>query len=87
MGWGRFMLFNFIGSAVYAIILITLAKIFVGYYEIIIPYIRWIMLGILLIAGLYMWFFKRDSLKRYIRAKEKELEEAENVLTEVEHKL
>ncbi len=82
-----FMMFNVLGSLIYATALITLAKIFVGYYQVIIPYIRWIMLGVLLIVGLYLRFFKRDSLKRYVREKEKELEEAENVLKVVEEKL
>lgn len=87
MGRWRFMLFNVVGSVLYTMVLLTLAKIFVGYYEQIIPYIRWIVLGIFALVGLYFWFFKRDSLKRYIKAKEKELEEAEDVLTEVEHKI
>lgn len=81
------MLFNIMGSVIYATVLIALAKIFVGYYQEVIPYIRWIMLGLLLLVGLYLWFFKRDSLKRYVRDKEKELEEAEAVLKEVEKKI
>ncbi len=84
---GKFMLFNVIGSVVYSVVLISLAKMFIGYYQEVIPYIRRIMLGVLLLAGLYLWFFKRDSLKRYIRDKEKELEEAEGVLKEVEKKI
>jgi len=43
----KFMLFNVLGSVIYSVVLITLAKVFVGYYEQIIPYIRRIMLGIL----------------------------------------
>lgn len=84
---GVFMLFNIIGSIFYAIVLISLAKLFVGSYELVLPYIRWIVLGLFVIVGGYFWFFKRDSLKRYLRDKEKELEEAEAVLKEVEHKL
>ena len=39
-----FMLFNIAGSVIYSATLITLARIFVGYYQQVIPYIRWIML-------------------------------------------
>ena len=82
-----FMLFNILWSVIYAVVLITLARIFVGYYEQVIPYIRWIMLGFLVVVWSYFRFFKRDSLKRYIKDKEKELEEAESVLKEVEKKI
>ncbi|MBP6909980.1 hypothetical protein KBC03_00015 [Patescibacteria group bacterium] len=87
MRWTTFMLFNFIGSVFYSVALITLAKLFVGYYEVVIPYIRRIMIGLLLLVGVYVRFFKRDSLKRYLRDKEKELEEADAVLKEVEKKI
>ncbi len=87
MKWGTFILFNILWSVVYAALLLTLARIFVWYYQTIIPYIRWIMIGVLLMVWLYLWFFKRESLKRYLKAKEKELEETEAVLKEVEHKI
>lgn len=79
----KFMVFNIFGSVLYASVLITLARVFVGYYQEIIPYIRRIMLGILLVFGLYLRFFKRESLKRYIRDKEEELEEAEDLLKQM----
>ncbi len=84
---GIFMLFNVMWSVIYASVLIILAKLFVWSYEFVLPYIRWIVLGLFALVWLYFWFFKRDSLKRYIRDKEKELEEAEEILKEVEHKL
>lgn len=87
MKWGKFMMFNVGWSVLYAAVLISLARIFVGYYQVIIPYIRWIMIGLLIVVWLYMWFFQRDSLKRYMKAKEKEIEEADLVLKEVEQKL
>jgi membrane protein DedA with SNARE-associated domain len=77
MGMNRpnFMLFNIIGSIIRASTMIILWTIFGKYYEWIINHIWIIMLIILLWVVLYLYFFKREWLKQYIKEKNDELDE------------
>ncbi len=60
----EFMLYNMLGSLAYATVLVSLAKVFVGHYQKVIPYVRWIGLGILIIAGIwYLITYIRNERK------------------------
>ncbi|NUJ97595.1 DedA family protein [Candidatus Gracilibacteria bacterium] len=70
-----FFIYNIIGSIVRAITFILLGVVFVSYYETIIDYFEYIILGIIVIIGLYIYFFKKEQFLAYIEEKNKELDE------------
>lgn len=53
--FASFMLYNIIGSIVYSVVLVTLAKVFVGHYKMVLPYMRWIGIGLVFLAA--VWYF------------------------------
>jgi membrane protein DedA with SNARE-associated domain len=55
MKFWEFMLYNILWSIVYGVIIVVLAKLFIGNYEKAIPYVRWIWIGILIIV--WWWYF------------------------------
>lgn len=75
MHTGRFWIYNIIGSILWATTIITLGVAFVTYYKIILAYISYVLLGILIFVALYVYFFKREAFKKYLREKEAEIEE------------
>jgi membrane protein DedA with SNARE-associated domain len=60
----EFMLYNMLWSIIYGFGLVWLAKLFVGNTERVVPYIRWIGIGMAVVA--ILWYFlihKRDERK------------------------
>lgn len=69
-----FMFYNVLGSILRAVTIITIWVIFGNYYETIIEYIGTIMIVFILIMFWYVYFFKKDWLKTYIKEKNEELD-------------
>lgn len=74
----RFWPYNIIWSVIWAITIIVLWVVFANYYKIIVDHTLYIMLGIALLVGLYIYFFKRKEFKQYIVDKNVEIEEQVN---------
>jgi len=70
----KFWLYNFIGSVIWAVTILSLWIIFVKTYEWIVDNSWKISLLIMLLVWLYIYFFKRESFKKYIQEKNKEIE-------------
>ena len=70
----KFWIYNIIASTLWAITFISIGIFFAEYYEIIIKYIGYILLGIMLSVFLYFFICKRESLKEYWREKNLEME-------------
>ncbi len=70
-----FWLYNIIGSIIWAISINLLGIFFIDQYETILDNLGKIMLALLGWVSLYFWFFRRESLKQYIRDKQREIEE------------
>ncbi len=56
MPFREFMLYNMLGSAVFGGVLVFLAKMFIGHYREVVPYIRWIGLGMIVAMGVWYWW-------------------------------
>ncbi len=69
-----FFIYNVIGSIIRSISIVVLWVLFAKTYETFIDYIGYIFLAIMLLTWVYMWFFKREALLRYIDEKNKEIE-------------
>jgi len=69
-----FWIYNIIGSIMRAIIMVVLWVFFAEYYETIINYIWSIFLWIMVLTGLYLWFFKKEAFKKYLLEKNEEME-------------
>lgn len=69
-----FLIYNVIGSIVRSVTIIVLGVLFANTYETIIDYIGYIILGIMVLTGLYIWKFKREAFLTYIQEKNAELE-------------
>jgi len=72
-----FMFYNALWSILYAVVIVWIWIIFVEHYKIILNYIWHIMLWIIVSAWLYFYFFKREAWNKYMKEKEKEVEEME----------
>lgn len=72
---GNFWTYNIIGSIFWATSVNLLGIFFIDRYETILDNIGKIMLSILALIFAYFWFYKRDTLKQYIRDKQREIEE------------
>lgn len=60
----EFMMYNMLWSLAYSLVLVTLAKMFVGHYQVVAPYIRWIGLWVVWIAAIwYIYTHIRDARK------------------------
>lgn len=70
-----FMIYNTIGSVVRATSMILIGVVFAKNYETIIDYLGYIVLGSLVIAGLYIYLFKRAAFMKYLDEKNKEIDE------------
>ncbi len=55
MSFWQFMIYNILGSIVYGIIIVFLAKLFIGNYEKVVPYVRWI--GVWVFVIVWWWYF------------------------------
>ncbi len=71
----KFWIYNTVGSIIWAISINLLGIFFIDQYESILDNLGQIMLVILALVFVYFWFFRRDSLKRYMRDKQREIEE------------
>lgn len=71
----RFWTYNTIGSIIWAVSVNLLGIFFIDQYESILDNLGKIILGILIITFTYFWFFRRESLKQYMRDKQAEIEE------------
>lgn len=73
----RFWLYNMVGSIIWAICINLLGIYFIDNYELILDNLGKIMMGVLLAIIFYFYFFKKESLKNYMKAKEREIIEKE----------
>ena len=71
----RFWIYNFIWSVLWATVIIILWTLFVEYYKQILEYINYIFSWIFILIWFYIYFFKKESFKKYLKEKEKEIEE------------
>ncbi len=70
----KFWVYNIIASSLWAITFITIWIFFAEYYENIIRYMGYGMLGIILSILWYMWLFKKEKLIEYWQEKNREME-------------
>ena len=77
MSEDKFWWYNMVGSIIWAITINLLGIYFIDNYEIVLDNLGKVMMGILVAVFAYFYFFKRDSLKSYMKAKEKEILEKE----------
>ena len=71
----NFWSYNMIGSVLWAITIILLGVFFMDQYEIILDNFGKITTVLLIIVGVYFWFFRRESLRSYWKDKNEEIEE------------
>ena len=69
-----FLIYNVIWSVIRSVTIIVLWVLFAKTYESIIDYIGYIMIGIMLLTGIYIWKFKKQAFLKYIEEKNAELE-------------
>lgn len=69
-----FMIYNAIGSITWATTMIVFWVVFVEYYQFFIEYAGTISLVILLLVGLYIYFFQKAAFLKYLQEKNQELE-------------
>lgn len=58
MRLGEFMLYNVLWSITYSVVIVYLAKLFIGNYTKVVPYLRWI--GLWIIAAGIIWYLFRQ---------------------------
>lgn len=69
-----FMLYNTIWSIIRSVTIIILWVMFAKTYETIIDYVWYIIIWIMIITWLYIWRFKKKQFLKYIKDKNKEIE-------------
>ncbi len=70
-----FWIYNTVGSIIWAISINLLGIFFIDQYETVLDNLGTIMLVVLGGVFAYFWIFKRETLKQYIRDKQREVEE------------
>ena len=75
MQTGNFWLYNIIGSILWATTIIVLGVAFVTYYHAILSYFPYIIAAIFASLAVYIYFFKREVFKTYLREKQQEIDE------------
>ena len=62
MKFRDFMIYNILWSIVYGVVIVVLSSLFIGHYEKVIPYIRWIGLGVIIIVAIWyiITYYKND---------------------------
>ena len=70
-----FWVSNIIGSIVRATTIVILWVVFAKYYQTLIDYFGYIMMWILVLTWVYIYLFKKEEFKKYMKEKEKEMEE------------
>jgi membrane protein DedA with SNARE-associated domain len=71
----QFMLYNFIGSLLWAVVIIVLGVMFGHYYEIILKKLPWILGGLMIVIIWYILLFKKKEFLQYLEEKEAERNE------------
>lgn len=74
----NFIIFNVIGSAIWGVTIILIWRLFVDNYETIISHFWKIMTAILIAVIAYIFFFKKEEFKKYLKAKQEEINERTN---------
>jgi len=74
----KFIIYNVIGSIFYSTVIILVGVVFVKNYKTIIQYIEWFFLWLIILFWLYTYFFKREEFKKYLNAKNDEIEKKVN---------
>ncbi|MDD3646227.1 MAG: DedA family protein [Candidatus Gracilibacteria bacterium] len=69
-----FFIYNVIGSTIRAVTFIILGTLFAQYYETLLDYLMYIMIGVLVITGIYIYRFKKREFLQYMKEKNEELE-------------
>ncbi|UFX83486.1 DedA family protein [Candidatus Absconditicoccus praedator] len=69
-----FMIYNFIGSILWAVTVVVLGVLFVSYYEVIIDSFPLIVLVLLIGGAFYIYFFKKEKFQEYMKKKQEEIE-------------
>ncbi len=72
---GNFWIYNIIGSIFWATSVNLLGIFFIDRYEMILDNMGKIMLVVLGGVCVYFWFFKKETMKQYIKDKQQEIEE------------
>ncbi len=70
----KFWTYNIIASTLWAVVFVGIWVFFAEYYEVIVTFIGYIILGIMASIFVYFWFFRRQSLINYWQEKNKEME-------------
>ena len=73
-----FAIYNVIGSMLRAITIILLWVVFVEYYKIILKYAPYVILGLIIFISIYIYSFKKEEFKKYLKEKEAEIEKKYN---------
>ena len=73
----QFALYNFIGSLLWAVVIIVIGVMFGHYYELILKNLPWILGGLMVLIIGYMVLFKKKEFMQYLEEKEKEQQEKE----------
>ncbi|MDD3302221.1 MAG: DedA family protein [Candidatus Gracilibacteria bacterium] len=73
-----FFIYNCIGSIIRAITIVVLGVLFASYYEIIIDYMIYIMIGVTLLVSFYIYKFKKKEFMDYVKEKNEELDSTFN---------
>lgn len=71
----KFWIYNTVGSIIWAVTINLLGIFFIDQYESILDNLGQIMLVVLALVFAYFWFFRRDSMKQYMRDKQREIED------------
>lgn len=69
----KFMLSNIVGSIIWTTGMVILGVLFVQYYEVVLQYIRYVVMGIIFLGIGYVLIFKRVAFKQYMADKEAEM--------------
>lgn len=69
-----FWIYNVIGSVARSLIMIILWVLFAQHYEAVIDNFGKIMIGIMVLTGVYIWKFKKKEFKKFMKEKNEEME-------------
>jgi membrane protein DedA with SNARE-associated domain len=71
----KFALYNFIGSLLWAVVVIVVGVMFGHYYEVILKKLPWILGGLMILIIGYILIFKKKEFLKYLEDKEAEKNE------------
>lgn len=76
MSQKTFLRSNIIASVFWTTAMVILGVVFKSYYDTVVQYIRYVVIGLMVCGILYVYFFKREAFKKYMDDKEAEIEKA-----------